>query len=100
METLLKRLNVKHRGMTAYHPRTNGAVESFNGTLGKMLTKYLINRPRNQWDLYLNQALFASRVRTHSTTRFSPLFLLYRREPKLPTDEAGLTPLSDNVRAD
>lgn len=65
-----------------------------------MLTKYLINRPRNQWDLYLDQALFASRVRTHSTTRFSPFFLLYGRHPRLPTDESGLTPLTNNVRED
>ena len=100
METLLKRLNVKHRGTTTYHPRINSAVESFNSTLGKMLTKYLINRPTNQWDLYLDQALFSFKVQTHSTTRFSPFFLLYGHEPKLSTDEAGLTPMSDNVIAD
>jgi hypothetical protein len=68
--------------------------------LGKMLTKYLMNRTRNQWDLYLNEALFASRVQTHSTTLFSLFFFLYRREPKLPPDEASLPPMTDSFQAD
>ena len=100
MSQFLSKLNVKHRGTTPYHPRTNGAVESLNGTLGNMLTKYLLNRPRSHWDRYLDQALFAARIRTHSTTRFSPFYMLYGRQPRLPMDENGITPLTDNVRED
>lgn len=38
------------------------------------------------WDDFLNAALFACRIRTHSTTGFSPFYLTYGCEPVLPGD--------------
>ena len=92
MNMAFELLGTKHRGTTPYHPRTNGAVERFNGTLGQMLTKYCIGQPIKNWDKYLNQALFATRIRTHTTTGFSPFYLLYGVNPRLPGDAAGPTP--------
>lgn len=77
MEAYVSKLNLKHRGTTSFHPRTNGKVESFNGVVGHMLTKYLIGKSRKLWDRYLDQALFAARIRTHTTTRYSPFYLVY-----------------------
>src|SRR5947207_3193269 len=48
-----------------------------------MLGKMLLNKPTKLWDLYLDQALFACRIRTHSTTKTSPFYLLYGRHPHL-----------------
>jgi transposase InsO family protein len=92
MEQLFKRLRSKHRGTTIYHPRTNGMVERLNGVLGAMLTKYLVNEPINHWDHYLDQALFATRIRTHSTKGFSPFYLLYGVHPHLLGDDSGPSP--------
>ena len=89
----LKLIGSKARHTTPYHPRTNGKVENFNGILGNMLTKMLTNKPIRVWDEYLQQAVFATRVRVHSGTEKSPYFLLYSKYPRLPTDGNELRPL-------
>jgi hypothetical protein len=100
MKLFMKKLGAHHMGTTAYNPRTNGAVESLNGTLGNMLTKYLAGQSTKHWDLYLDGALFAARVRTHSTTKKSPFFMLYGRHPRLPRDQNDYTPLDWSVKED
>ena len=40
LETYLELQKIKHLRTSAYHPRTNGVTERFNGLLGKMVTKY------------------------------------------------------------
>jgi transposase InsO family protein len=37
-------LKIRHKTTTPYHPRINRKVENLNRTLGKILTKYLINK--------------------------------------------------------
>ncbi len=92
VEIFLKKIGTKHSGTTAYHPRTNGAVERLNGVLVQCLTKYLAGQTVRKWDLYLDAALFAARIRTHDTTRQSPFFMLYGRKPRLPGDNNEWTP--------
>lgn len=93
VEHYLRKLHTRHRYTTAYHPRTNGKVENLNGTLGDMLTKYLAGKPTKLWDKYLPQALFATRIRAHSTSKYSPYYLLYGQHPHLPSDDNPLRPL-------
>ena len=68
-------------------------MENLNGTLGSILTKMLVNKPVALWDQYLAQAVFAARVRIHATGRYSPYYLLFRRNPRLPDDENLIRPL-------
>jgi transposase InsO family protein len=82
----LKRVKVKHRTTTPYHPQTNGKVERLNGMLGQILTKQLIDQPIVLWDEYLAAALFATRIRAHSVTGMSPYKLVYGLEPRLTGD--------------
>ncbi|CAD6923626.1 unnamed protein product [Tilletia controversa] len=89
VEALMRGMNSRHRLATAYHPRTNGRVESLNGTLGKTLTKLLVGQQTRLWDRYLPQALFACRVRTHASTGYSPFQLVYGVEPRLPGEHTG-----------
>ena len=93
VEHFLRKLGTRHRTTTPYHPRTNGKVERFNGLLGLILTKYLLNKPTKLWDQYLSQALFACRIRTHSTNKYSPFYLLYGRHPNLPSDDNPPKPI-------
>jgi transposase InsO family protein len=88
-----QQLGLKHRTTTPYHPRTNGKVERFNGLLGSILTRYLMGKPTKLWDQYLSQALFATRVRVHATTKQSPFYLLYGIHPRLPSDENPIRPI-------
>src|SRR5438046_10062096 len=87
VEEFLQKVKTQHKGTSPYHPRTNGKVESLNGLLRRMLTKYLLGKPTKLWDLYLDQALFACRVHTHSTTETSPYYLVYGKHPRLVSDE-------------
>lgn len=94
MHEYTRLLGTKHRVTTPYHPRTNGKVENFNGFLGATLTRLLTNQPTVLWDQYLSQALFAIRVRIHTTSRHSPYYLLFGRTPRLAFDDNGLRPIN------
>ena len=82
MEQLLgyKKLNT-----SAYHPQTDGLVERFNRTLTAMLAK-TVERGGKNWDQQLPFVLFAYRASQQQSTLESPFFLLYGRDPRLPTD--------------
>jgi transposase InsO family protein len=100
MKEILKKLNTRHRRTTPYHPRTNGLVERLNGVLGHSVAKYLVGKPRKMWDLYLDNALYHARVRTHSTTEQSPFYMLYGVHPRLIVNDVGPMPETDAVRDD
>ncbi|KAG2190788.1 hypothetical protein INT47_000170 [Mucor saturninus] len=81
----IKKIKLHHKLTSAFHPRTNGKCERLNGILKQMLRKY-VHGAINRWDEYLETALWACRIRKHRTTGFSPFFLTYGREPRLPGD--------------
>ena len=72
---------------TAYHPQTDGLVEWFNRTLIDMLAKTVEKNGRD-WDRHLPHVLFAYRASPQESTKESPFFLLYGRDPQLPTEAA------------
>lgn len=51
-----------------------------------MISKMLLGKPTKLWDLYLDQALFACRIRTNATTKTSPFYLLNGQQPHLHGD--------------
>jgi hypothetical protein len=95
IESLLDSFRIKHLMSSAYHPRTNGAVERLNGTLGKMLAKYS-HKQKTNWDQYLNSCILAARIRIHNATGFSPFYLVYGSNVKIPGDMA-LPNLTDEI---
>ena len=80
-------LGYKKVNTTAYHPQTDGLVERFNRTLTAMLAK-TVERGGRDWDQRLPFVLFAYRASQQQSTLESPFFLLYGRDPRLPTDTA------------
>ncbi|KAJ8651193.1 hypothetical protein O0I10_013365, partial [Lichtheimia ornata] len=82
----LGRMKIKHKLTSAFHPRTNAKAERTNGIVKQMIRKY-VNGDINRWDDYVQQAIFACQVRKHRTTGFSPYYLVYGQQPKLPGDE-------------
>ncbi|GFO34940.1 gypsy retrotransposon integrase-like protein 1 [Plakobranchus ocellatus] len=77
--------NIKQFLSSPYHPQTNGVVERFHSTLKGMLRKLAFDSPSN-WCQYLNAALFAYRCQVHTSTGYSPFFLLYGRSPRGPVE--------------
>ena len=71
---------------SGYRPQSNGLCERFNQTIKSFLRKLLTDTTRADWDLYLNFAVFAYNTAEHSSTHFSPHFLTFGEEARLPAD--------------
>lgn len=85
VQELLQACNVIHRTTPAYHPQTNGLTEKLNRTLVDMLAMYTDLHQTN-WDKVLPFITFAYNTSTHTTTGFSPFFLLFGREASCTLD--------------
>ena len=80
-------MGIHKANTTAYHPQTDGLVERFNRTLINMLAK-TVEQGGRDWDTRLPYVLFAYRTSLQQSTVESPFFLLYGRDPRLPTESA------------
>ena len=85
MKETLAALNIKHITTSFYSPQANGAAEKAHLTLMNVLSKKIQGNPEI-WDLYLGQACAAINFSVHESSKFSPFFLLYNRDPILPVD--------------
>ena len=90
MQEVCKLMGVKKLNTSGYHPQCNGLVERFNSTLIQMLAKVTEN-PKD-WDQCLPYVLYAYHTTAQESTKESPFFLLYGRDPQIPTAEALSTP--------
>ena len=77
-------MGTKKVNTSGYHPQTDGLVEKFNSTLVNMLSK-VVQKHARDWDRHLAYLLFAYRSTLQSSTKESPFFLLYGRDPRQPT---------------
>ena len=77
-------LGIRKINTSGYHPQTDGLVEKFNSTLQCMISKASDKNP-TEWDKQLPLLLFAYRSVVQESTKKSPFFLLYGRDPRLPT---------------
>ena len=46
----------------------------------------LVNQRPESWDKYLDAVMFGLRTKKHMTTKFSPFFLLFGTEARLPSE--------------
>ena len=70
---------------TPYHPEGDGQTERMNRTLRNMLTT-LQDEEKQQWNKQLSKLAFAYNMTINKTTNFSPYFLMFGRNPRLPLD--------------
>ena len=80
-----KLLNIKKVNTSGYHPQTDSLVERFNCTLSHMISKYA-QKNGSDWDHHLPFLLFAYRATIQESTRETPFYLLYGRDPRLPSE--------------
>ena len=90
MSNLVKALSelfeIKHTLTSAYHPMTNGLVESKNSYILQALRAYCKGQ-QDDWPELLPDIMMAYRsTPATQSTDFSPFFLFYGREMRLPIE--------------
>ncbi|CAI8036691.1 Retrovirus-related Pol polyprotein from transposon 412 [Geodia barretti] len=80
---ICKCLGIHKTQTTPYHPQSDGLVERFNRTLLNMLATAMAGHP-GTWEDHTQKVLLAYNTSTQSTTGFSPFFLMFSREARLP----------------
>ena len=84
VKEICRLLNIKKTRTTSYMPASNGLIERFNGTLGRMLKK-IVDKNSDNWDQYIGLLMATYRSTPHSSTGYSPNMML-GREVTLPVD--------------
>ncbi len=92
-----KLLEIDKVHCTPWHPQANGSVEKFNQVLLNMISMYVDKNQRN-WDKYLPLLTSAYRSCDHSTTGYSPNFMMLGRETLQPVELlfGGYRPTTDD----
>ena len=70
---------------TAYHSQSDGLAERWNRTLLVMLATCVADDPQ-EWEGHVQKVCMAYNTSTHATTGFTPFFLMFGRQARIPTD--------------
>ena len=80
-----KLLHINKSRTTPYHPQCDGLVEQFNRTLLHMLATCTEDHP-GDWEQHIRKVCMAYNVSVHPSTGFSPFYLMFGRQARLPID--------------
>ena len=86
-----KLLEVAKTHTTPYHPQSDGVVERFNRTLLDMLATAVRDQPFC-WEDHLRRLCMAYNTSVHPTTGYTPFYLMYGRQARMPIDIMYGTP--------
>ena len=73
-------LGIQDCRCSAYRPSSNGQIERVHRTINDVIAE-MVKRNQRNWDEVVPHAVFAYNTAVHSTTTFSPFFLMFLREP-------------------
>ena len=81
LKQILSAFGIHKSHTTPYHPQGDGMVEHFNRSLLQLLRSYVEHEA--DWEHYLPLTLFAYRTAIHTSTKVSPFFVMFGRQPQL-----------------
>ena len=85
IEELCSAFGIQKCRTTAYHTQCNGQVEHFHQTLFRMIRKLATDK-KAQWEQHLPELLQAYNSTQSAVTGYSPHYLMFGRQPRLPVD--------------
>uniref|UniRef100_A0A3P9GYP2 Integrase catalytic domain-containing protein n=1 Tax=Oryzias latipes TaxID=8090 RepID=A0A3P9GYP2_ORYLA len=85
IQNLCRLLGIAKTRTAAYNPKSDGMVERHNRTLIDQLAKMLLSHG-GEWDDHLKSVAFAYNTSKHSSTRFTPFYLMHGREARIPAE--------------
>ena len=85
VKEVCKLLHINKTRTTPYHPQCDGLVERFNRTLLNMLTTCTEDHPWD-WEQNIRKVCMAYNTSVHPSTGFSPFYLMFGRQARLPVD--------------
>ncbi|XP_012822696.2 uncharacterized protein LOC105947845 [Xenopus tropicalis] len=85
IKELLQLLHIEKSRTTPYHPQGDALPERFNRTLLDMLGTLPVE-DKKSWSKHVEAMVHAYNSTRHDSTGFSPYFLMFGREPRLPLD--------------
>ena len=85
VKEVCKLLHINKTRTTPYHPQCDGLVEWFNCTLLDMLATCTEDHPWD-WEQNIRKVCMAYNTSVHPSTGFSPFYLMFGRQARLPVD--------------
>ena len=85
MKQVYQILNIDARTNTFYHPASQGKIERTHRVISDILAKY-VSEGQSDWDLFVPACQMAINSSVHSSTGYSPYYLLHGRHPTLPPE--------------
>lgn len=91
-------LGIEKSKISPYHPEGNAKAERLMRTILDMLSKYLDSN-HAEWDVHLPLLMLGYRAQIHSSLGYSPYYLMFAREPRLPAEVDVAAPVSTSNRS-
>lgn len=85
-QNFFSKFGIEHIPTTPYTAQSNGLVERANATIVATLTKFAMEN-KDDWDRLLPKAILAINISKQKTTGYSPFYLMFGYEPRIPPNE-------------